>query len=131
MEGVGGGLRMERGARREGGESRPQSLDARPGLRLRFIHSAEVSVLLQTGCNADSPGCTHAGHRSPVCPVCPDRLVHLARQARRGGPLPGLHLFAKCFFNGDFLSCSVIYVFGCKPYIAAQNLKNRTLTKIH
>ena len=62
---------------------RPQSLDARPGLHLRFLHSAEMSVLLQTGCNADSPGCTHTGPAvSPVCPVCPDRPMHWAKHVR-------------------------------------------------
>lgn len=40
--------RVDDGVGWGGGHSRPQSLDARPGLHLQFIHSAEVSFLLQT-----------------------------------------------------------------------------------
>lgn len=73
--------------REEGkGGSRPQTLDARPGLHLRFMHSAEMSVLLQTGCNADSAGCTHRG------PVCPVRLMQRGPSHVQRGGVPGLHL---------------------------------------
>lgn len=46
MEGV-GGWRVKDGERKntcEGGVSRPQSLHGRPGLHLRFTHSAEMSL---------------------------------------------------------------------------------------
>lgn len=67
MEGVGGGLRMERERRGGGlGGGRPQSLHARPGLHLQFIHSAEMSFLQQTGCTADSPRCSE-GQTDALC----------------------------------------------------------------
>lgn len=83
VEGVGGELRTGRESG-VGGGGRPQSLDARPGLHLWFTHSAEMSFFFLR-CRLDEMQTLLAAHRgpagSPVCPVCPYRVMRGARHA--------------------------------------------------
>lgn len=122
MEGVGGGLRM-------GGESTTEpGCQARPSSP---VHTFCWDVFFC--CRLDVMQTLLAAHRgpavSPLCPACPDSLMHWARQARRG--VPGLHLlmydhkmlYLRCF---PFMFCSATMW----NYIITSKIKlSKTTTK--
>lgn len=83
------GWRVKDGERRRGESTTEPGCQARTSSPVHT--SAEMSFLLQTGCNADSPGCTQMTSCKSSMSSLPDRLMHWARQARGGG-VPGLHL---------------------------------------